>query len=323
MRRLFFGVSAAILLAVGGFVAYGFYAYHAPSVAAEQTLIVPSRSGGRGVAAQLHAAGLAPPFALMALPMLASGHTGHLKAGEYALTAGMTPAQIIAKIASGEVVVHRLTIPEGWNIYQVRAALLAEPLLTCDLPAAIAEGSIFPDTVYFSRGEARSALLARMQQARNAVLATLWNQRAPDSVAATPEQAVILASVVERETGLPEERPLIAGVFSHRLRIGMPLQSDPTVAYGIVAMHGGVPMAAPLTLADLRADTPYNSYTRTGLPAGPICNPGRDALNAVLHPAPTEALYFVATGHGGHTFAATLAEHQHNVAVYRAVLHNR
>ncbi len=156
-----------------------------------------------------------------------------------------------------------------------------------------------------------------MQKPQHELLERLWAERAPEVTLQSPEEAVILASIVEKETGIAEERGKIAGLFYNRLHIGMMLQSDPTVVYGIEVAQGGTPMGRPLSKADLAADTPYNTYTRVGLPPTPICNPGRAAIEAVLHPEATDALYFVATGHGGHNFAATMKEHEKNVVDYR------
>ncbi len=312
-------IGALALLAVVGLVA-SFSSYYAWPLAAPKTVVIVPGTGVRGTLHQLRAEGAVPPLPLIALPLLLTSDYHALKAGEYEFAAGMSPAQVLAKIIRGEVVVHKLTIPEGWNSGQLRAALMDEPLLSGELPSMIAEGSALPDTLYFSRGETRSSVLARMQKAQQALLAALWEKRAPGLPISTPEEAVILASVVEKETGLAEERPLVAGVFINRLRIGMKLQSDPTVVYGMELAHGGKPLGRALTRADLLADTPHNSYTRTGLPPTPICHPGKAALEAVLNPAATDALYFVATGTGGHRFAATLAEHERNVAAYRAAL---
>lgn len=317
--RMRFVVYLVLVLAVGllGFTCYSTYAYRTARDYEAQTILIPPGTGARGVVAQLHEAGLVPPLPVMVIPLLASQQHTALKAGEYFFRTGMTPAQMIATIARGDVVVHKLTIPEGWNSWQVRAALMLEPLLAGALPPVIAEGSVLPDTMHFTRGEARSDVLARMQLAQQVALTQLWSTRDPSIPIATPEEAVILASVVEKETGVASEREQIAGVFTNRLRLGMKLQSDPTVVYGVELAQGGVPMGRALTRGDLQRDTPHNSYTRMGLPPTPICNPGRAALAAALRPAATDALYFVATGQGGHHFSATLEGHNQNVAAYR------
>lgn len=303
-------------MAAAAFAVASFYAYHTPQYYTEQTLTIPLQ-GGKATLRQLEDAGLTPPMPLMVIPMWQAQKIGALKAGEYVFPEGMSPSEIIDKIARGDIVVHKITIPEGWTSYQVRAALMAEPLLTGDLQEEIAEGSILPDTIHFRRDEARRDVLARMQKAQQIALNELWENRAPEVTLASPKEALILASIVEKETGVPEERGKIAGLFYNRLRIGMMLQSDPTVVYGIEVARNGVQIGRPLSKADLAADTPYNSYTRAGLPPTPICNPGKAAIEAVLHPETTDALYFVATGRGGHNFAASLSEHERNVSDYR------
>lgn len=317
--RLFLYAVLAFLVTVFVAVGVSIYAYKNRHSAQDVSLVIAPKTGTRGVLTQLHEAGLTPPPAMTLIPMLMNADYKRLKAGEYMFVAGSTPAQVIDKIARGEVVVHKITIPEGWNAAQVRAALMAEPLLTGELPM-IAEGSILPDTMHFERGEARANVLARMAKAQNDLMDRLWPARAEGLPIHTPQEAIILASVIEKETGTADERALVAGVFVNRLRKAMLLQSDPTVVYGIEAAQGHAPMGRPLTRADLARDTMFNSYMRAGLPPTPICNPGRAALEAALHPAATDALYFVATGNGGHRFAATLKEHEANVAAYRAAL---
>ena len=320
MKKIILYVLLFDALLVLGLTFYSSYVHRTPGHYPETTIIIAPGTGARETLVQLHDAGLTPPLLLTALPVVISHQYASLKAGEYHFVPGLTPAQIIGQITRGEVVVHKVTIPEGWNTWQVRALMLAEPLLSGDLPAAIPEGSILPDTMHFSRGEARSAVLARMQKAQGELMDKLWETRAPNLPIHPREEAIILASIVEKETGEVDERALVAGVFTNRLRKGMLLQTDPSVVYGIEVAQAGVPMGRALTRADLKADTPYNSYTRAGLPPTPICNPGRKAIEAALNPAVTDAMYFVATGAGGHHFAATLKEHEKNVAAYRAAM---
>lgn len=319
MRFFFYALFAVLLMA---FVVVGVsvYQYKNTRTQAEVAMVIAPKTGTRAMLSQLHAAGLVPHPMLTVIPMLMNADYKRLQAGEYAFAAGSTPAQVIDKIARGEVVVHKITIPEGWNNAQVRAALMAEPLLTGQVPANIPEGSLLPDTMHFARGEARANVIARMQKAQTELMEKLWPARAEGLPIATPAEAIILASVIEKETGEVDERRLVAGVFTNRLRIGMMLQSDPTVVYGIEAAQAHAPMGRLLTRGDLQRDTMFNSYMRAGLPPTPICNPGRAALEAALHPQTTDAMYFVATGNGGHRFAATLKEHEANVAAYRAAL---
>lgn len=239
-----------------------------------------------------------------------------LQAGEYDLPAGVSPAEVATILATGKgLVLYPLTIPEGLTVPEVLALVAAMPELTGDLPSAPPEGSLLPETYIFQRGDTRAMAVERMMAAMQVTLKTLWETRAEGLPIATPQDAVILASVVEKETGLAAERPEVAAVFVNRLNLGMPLQSDPTVIYGIAPETGSLDRA--LLRKDLEVDTPYNTYTRRGLPAGPIANPGRASIAAVLNPADIDALYFVADGSGGHAFAKTLAGHNRNVAKWR------
>lgn len=322
MRPIFLGIVIVTLVLFIG-IGYSAYRYVMPYEYEEMTVVIPPKTGVRDVLNVLHDSGLTPPPIVISLPLLVSGDGFKMKAGEYYFPPGMSPKQIVAKLVKGDIVVHKFTMPEGWTIYQLRLLLNVQPLLTGDLPVNIPEGSVFPDTVHFTRGESRAAVLARMQKAANQALQEAWAKRTPNAPVKTPEEALILASIVEKETGIAAERRLVAGVFANRIRMGMPLQSDPTVVYGMMAEKGGAPVTRDLTTNDLRRDTPYNTYTRNGLPPGPICNPGKAAIEAVLDPQPTDAVYFVATGDGGHNFSATLKEHEANVAKYRAVLRAR
>jgi len=318
MKPMLIVLPILLLFAAAG---ASFYQWRSTYVASDITLVIEPHHGSQAVLGQLHDQGVLPSPAIIAIPLVLSGHLSQLKAGEYAFTAGMTPAQVIEQIARGLVVIHKVTIPEGWNLFQIRTAFMAEPLLTGDWPAGVTEGSLFPDTMRFQRGQSRASLVDAMQKHAAEMIAKEWAARDPLLSLKTPAEALVMASMVEKETGVPQERAMVAGVFYNRLKIGMKLQSDPTVVYGIEAAHGGQPLGRALTSADLASDTPYNSYTRAGLPPGPICNPGLASLQAALHPATTDALYFVATGHGGHNFSSSLAQHESNVAAYRQATH--
>jgi UPF0755 protein len=246
-----------------------------------------------------------------------TGAAHHLKAGEYAFPGHASMASVIAKIRRGEVVRHAITIPEGLTSSQAVDILMGSDVLTGAAPVP-AEGAILPETYDVRRGEDRSAVLQRMMDARDDLLRTLWAQRRPDLPFTSPEQAVILASIVEKETGLAAERPRVAAVFVNRLAKGIRLESDPTVVYGLT---GGPPLGHLIRQSELQSQSPYNTYLNAGLPPTPICNPGRASLAAVLDPPRTDELYFVANGTGGHTFAATLEEHQKNVARWRTIEH--
>ena len=244
------------------------------------------------------------------------GETRPLKAGEYAFRPGMSLREVLEVLRQGKSIVHRLTIPEGLSTAQVLARVRNHPLLQGELTLIPPEGSLLPDTYLFTRGETRDDIVRRMMQAQKRLLARLWPKRAGGLPFRTPREAVILASIVEKETAIPEERARIAAVFINRLKKNMPLQADPTVIYGITR---GRRLQRPLKKSDLKKDTPWNTYTRRGLPPTPIANPGRESIRAVLNPAQTDELYFVASGEGGHKFAATLKEHNRNVARFRKI----
>ncbi len=254
------------------------------------------------------------------------GVAGKLHAGEYALGPGITPRGLLAKMAAGEVIQHKFTIVEGWTFAQLRDALAHDAVLAQTLPAlsdadvmkalgaggAPPEGGFLPETYQFVKGMSDMDILRRAHAAMRRKLEESWAARAPDLPLRTPYEALILASIVEKETAQPAERAIIAGVFEHRLKIGMRLQTDPAVIYGLGPAYDG-----KIHTRDLETDTPYNTYTRAGLPPTPIAMPGAAALEAVLHPAPTDALYFVARGDGTHAFSATLEAHNRAVAKYQ------
>ena len=242
-----------------------------------------------------------------------AGEPGALKAGEYLFPTRVSGADVARMLAQGDTLKRKLTISEGLDVAAVRVLLADAEGLTGDLEA-IAEGTLLPETYIYERGDTRADLVARMTVAMTQVSAELWAARDPEHPLASAAEVLVLASIVEKETGLASERALIAGVFLNRLERGMRLQSDPTVAYGLGLMGE---FEGPLTRADLEVDHPFNTYLIRGLPPGPIANPGRAAIEAVLHPETTEFLYFVADGEGGHAFAATLDDHNRNVARYR------
>ena len=247
------------------------------------------------------------------------GSRDPIQAGEFEVPAGTGGGALLDLLQHGRPVQRLITVTEGMPAIIVAEKLAASPYLTGAVPP-IAEGSLLPDSYGFERGEARAAVVKRMQAAMSKALNQLWPKRSSDCPIATPDQAVILASIVEKETGKASERPTIAGVYCNRLRIGMKLDADPTVIYPVTK---GKPLGRRILKSELRADNGYNTYRRSGLPEGPIANPGKAAITAVLHPAPTKALYFVADGTGGHVFAATLAEHNANVAKWYAIRRQR
>ena len=243
------------------------------------------------------------------------GGSKPVKAGVYRLARGDGWGHYLHKLQVADVVSYRITIPEGWPAVLVADRLRAEKQLKGDV-AVPTEGSVLPDTYDFQAGETRAAVLKRMQAAMTRTLADLWKTRKPAAVVKTPEQAVTLASIVEKETAKASERRMVAGVYSNRLTQGIKLGADPTVIYPLTK---GRPLGRRIRASELRADNGYNTYVMAGLPRGPIANPGRASLAAVLDPEPTKYLYFVADGTGGHVFAATLAEHNANVAKWYAI----
>jgi len=243
-----------------------------------------------------------------------------LRAGEFAFAASISTLDAIRHLQDGATVVRRLTVPEGLTTPEVLALVAAAPGLDGEVPTVPGEGLLLPETYHYAWGDDRAEIVTRMRDAMVAALAELWPGRAPDLPFATPDAALTLASIVERETAVAAERPRIAAVFVNRLERGMRLQSDPTVAF---ALSDGAPLDRPLTRADLKVEHPYNTYVVKGLPPGPIANPGRASLAAVLNPADSDELYFVADGSGGHAFARTLEEHNRNVAKWRKVQRER
>jgi UPF0755 protein len=244
-----------------------------------------------------------------------SGWARQLKAGEYSFPSGASLFQVLAMIRRGEVVRHFITIPEGLTSAQAAAILNAAPELVGAAPIA-AEGALLPETYQVAFGESRAHVVERMQAAMSNLLGGLWASRAADLPFRSPGEAVVLASIVEKETAAPAERPHVAAVYLNRLRQGVRLDSDPTVVYGLT---GGAPLGHGLRVSELRRNTAYNTYVNAGLPPTPIANPGRASLEAALHPAQSDDLYFVANGSGGHTFSSTLAAHLKNVARWRSI----
>lgn len=242
---------------------------------------------------------------------------GTLKAGEYQFDKQATMREVLNTLVDGKSVQYRITFPEGWTSQQIVERISANAELDGAVTEIPPEGSLLPDTYSFGTKDSKEDILQRMQAAQRKFLAQVWEERDPDIMVKTPEEAVILASIVEKETGIAEERPRIAAVFNNRLRKGMRLQSDPTIIYGI---FGGSGMRDhPITKDELKQENPYNTYQIDGLPPTPIGNPGRAAIEAVLKPAKTDEVYFVADGTGGHIFSTTLAEHNRNVAKWRKI----
>ena len=308
-----FGALAAVF---AGLLAFEVWGPGPPGGPASRTgLVLAPGAGVRGVARDLAQARVIRSATVFVVTAELSGAAHSLKAGEYAFAPRESLARVLDAIRRGAVVRHFVTIPEGLASVAVADILAADPVLTGPTPTP-AEGSVLPETYQVLRGESRTEVVARMQRARAELLAQLWPARTRGLPYQSPEQAVILASVVEKETALPAERPRVAAVFLNRLRQGMRLGSDPTVIYGLTQ---GRPLGHGLTVSELASATPWNTYRVTGLPPTPIGNPGRASLEAALAPARTDDLYFVADGTGGHAFSTTLEAHERNVARWRAI----
>jgi len=317
VRRSALAVGAVVLAALIGL----YFLWWAPGPRpGPHTIIIQEGSSLAAVARRLDKDGAIPgtarTYTLMARLL---GSHDPIQAGEFEIPSGMGGAAILELLQHGKPLQRLITVTEGMPSIIVSEKLAANRYLAGPLPA-IAEGSLLPDSYGYQRGEQRSALVGRMQAAMSKALAQLWPKRSTDCPVATPDEAVILASIVEKETGKPGERPMIAGVYCNRLKIGMKLDADPTVIYPVTK---GKPLGRRILKSELNAVNGYNTYRRAGLPEGPIANPGKASIEAVLHPAQTKALYFVADGTGGHVFAETLAEQNANVARWFAIRRQR
>lgn len=312
-HKAMIALTGKLLLAVS-VITYMFYYYHGPGpLTQEKNVLFKRGTGFLAIVDQLEDEGVIRHGWLFKAMAVVQGDARKFKAGEYEFSAAISPRLIMDMIAEGKVVVHKLTISEGLTSQQVVELLQNQKLLDGPIVGTPAEGSILPETYHYTYGDYRKDLIERMQSGMQSTLAELWEKRQPDLPIKSKEEAQILASIVEKETGIASERGRVASVFINRLRKGMKLQSDPTTAYGLKKS------GTQLTLTDLKSNNPYNTYYIGGLPPGPISNPGRAALQAVLNPPDTKDLYFVATGDGGHNFSATMEGHAKNVAIYRSV----
>ncbi len=308
-----------LALAAGGYLAYRAAYAPGPSEAPSVMLFQKGKSVTT-IAERLEEAGVIRYTELFKVAVRLRGLQDDLKAGEYEIPAGASVMEIIDLLVEGKSILHFFTSPEGLTTAQMLRLVEADEILAGEISLAPPEGALLPETYAFSRGETRDDLIRRMMKAQDALLDALWDGRALELPISTREEAVILASIVEKETAVADERPRVASVFINRLNRGMRLESDPTIIYGLT---GGEPLGRGLRQSEIRSQTPYNTYVISGLPPTPIANPGRDSIAAVLNPMQTDDLFFVADGEGGHAFAETLREHQQNVAAWRRIERER
>jgi peptidoglycan lytic transglycosylase G len=309
-------VAGTILLAAVLIVLYGLDRFEQPGpLEADTIVLVPRGASVETISRRLQNEGVIDDPFIFRIGVWLNGATRDLQAGEYLFLIGTSMRDAMDVLRAGKPFTRRLTVPEGLTVAEIAVLIRDAEALEGEVGNIPVEGSILPETYAYVRGDPRADLVKRMQRSLDETLDELWPERAPNLPLKDKREAVILASIVEKETGAPEERPMVASVFINRLRMGMRLQSDPTVAYGITGGSG--PLGRALTRQDLQTPSPYNTYLNEGLPPGPISNAGRAAIEAVLNPAETKYIYFVANGSGGHAFSKTLAEHNRNVEKWR------
>ena len=314
----FFGalaLLAVVALGVGGFLAWREASRPGP-LPEDAVVMLKAGSSVSSIAAELADAGAVRYPRLFVAAVRVKDQAGSLKAGEYRIPAGASVIEIIDLLVEGKSILHYFTAPEGKTSAQILRLIAADEILVGEITLAPEEGDLLPETYAYTRGHTRDEMIADMQKALDKTVDELWDDRALELPFSTREEAIILASIVEKETAIDGERPRIAAVFVNRLKKGMRLESDPTVIYGLTK---GEPLGRGLRLSELRGETPYNTYVVFGLPPTPIANPGRAAIEAVLNPADTDDIFFVADGSGGHAFSSTLAEHNRNVAKWRQI----
>jgi len=315
-----FTLLVVISIAVGAGLFIGKQRFEAPGPLPEDKVVnIPRGLGIRDIADLLQREGVInQPYVFMGGVIVLKAR-GELKYGEYQFSKQSSVADVVETITEAKVVQHAFTVPEGLTSEQIVARLLETEVLTGQIKEIPREGTLLPETYRFTRGMTREQIIQRMQQAHRRVLQEVWERRVQDLPVKTPEQLVTLASIVEKETGKPDERTRVAAVFVNRLKTKMRLQSDPTIIYGLTGGKGS--LGRPILRSEIEQATPYNTYVVDGLPPGPIANPGRASLEAAANPARTKELYFVADGSGGHVFSDNYAEHQKNVSRLRGIEH--
>jgi UPF0755 protein len=291
------------------------YATPGPSEKYKVVMVAPGDHVGT-IAQHLAEAGVVANADLFRLGLRIRNLQGTLKAGEYGFPAHVSMADVQGILASGKSIQHKITAAEGLTSQMIADIVKNDPVLAGDVGAIPDEGTLLPETYLFTRGTTRAKIIAHMRKDQKELLAKLWPTRAENLPVKTEEEAITLASIVEKETAIPEERRHIAAVFENRLRMGMKLQSDPTIIYDITK---GYPLGRGIRESELQRASAHNTYAIPGLPPTPICNPGKDSIAAVLNPAASDDLYFVANGKGGHVFSATMAQHEQNVANWRQI----
>jgi UPF0755 protein len=316
-----FTVLVVVSVAVGGALYLGKQRFESPGPLIEDRIVnIPRGLGIRDIAELLVRQGVIDQPWVFIGGVLALKARGDLKHGEYQFTKNASLADVVTTIVENKEVQHALTIPEGLTSEQIVAKLLENDALSGQIKEIPREGTLLPETYKFTRGMVREQIIQRMQRAHRQLLAEVWEHRNPEIPIKTPEQLVTLASIVEKETGKPEERSRVAAVFVNRLKNKMRLQSDPTIIYGLTGGKGA--LGRPILKSEIEQPTPYNTYVIDGLPPGPIANPGRASLEAAANPARTKDLYFVADGTGGHVFSDNYDQHQKNVARLRVLEKN-
>lgn len=312
-------ILAIAALGVGGYLGYREALKPGPAKD-DVTVLLAQGSSVSAIADDLEDAGVIRYPELFTAVVRVRGAENDVKAGEYEIAAGASVNDIIDQLIEGKSILHYFTAPEGLTTAQILRLVEADEVLTGETTLTPDEGVLLPETYAFTRGESRDDIIQRMANAQDALVDELWEGRATGLPITTKKEAIILASIVEKETGVAEERPRIAAVFVNRLNRGMRLESDPTIIYGLTQ---GEPLGRGLRVSELRGETPYNTYVIRGLPPTPIANPGEGSLGAVLNPAESDELFFVADGTGGHAFARTNREHERNVAAWRRIERER
>ncbi|MDD7908910.1 MULTISPECIES: endolytic transglycosylase MltG [Pseudovibrio] len=308
------------ILGAGALVYWGKGEFEGAGPLSETTsVIIPKGASLGSIADRLHEAGVIEDTLVFEAGTRFYKNQNRMKAGEYAFAPGVSMHTVMEDLVEGNAVFHTVTFPEGWTSWQIINRLNADPILVGDITEIPAEGSLLPETYSFTRGTTRQKIIDEMKEGMQRAITQAWERRAQDLPIESPEELVTLASIVEKETSKADERSRVAGVFVNRLRKGMPLQSDPTILYGLFGGEAWTKDRSAITRSQLRQQNPYNTYQINALPPGPIGNPGKAALEATSNPSRTNDLYFVADGTGGHAFAETYKQHQRNVAEWRKI----